>query len=127
VNAEVINPFIKIGGAEFFGNFEIAKGGSFSEAKLRNLRQQVYEGLYRFWDDKLYLGGRYNVLSGQLVAKTFSDQSVNRMQLGGGWFVTPNILTKAEWVNQKYNDFPITDIRNGGNFKGFMFTGAVAF
>jgi len=127
VNAEVINPFIKIGGAEFFGNFEVAKGGSFSEAKLRNLRQQVYEGLYRFWDDKLYLGGRYNVLSGQLISKTFTDQSVNRVQFGGGWFVTPNILAKAEWVNQKYNDFPITDIRNGGNFKGFMLTGAVAF
>ena len=52
---------------------------------------------------------------------------MNRWQLGGGWFVTPNILTKAEWVNQKYNDFPVNDIRNGGNFKGFMFTGAVAF
>jgi hypothetical protein len=44
----------------------------------------VYEGLYRFWDDKLYLGGRYNVLSGQLIAKNFTDQSVNRWQLGGG-------------------------------------------
>src|SRR4029079_11083616 len=127
VNAEVINPFIKIGGAEFFGNFEIAKGGAFSEARLRNLRQQVYEGLYRFGDDKLYLGGGYNVLSGQLIAKNFNDQSVNRLQLGGGWFVTPNILTKAEWVNQKYNEFPTTDLRNGGNIQGFMFTGAVAF
>ena len=127
VNAEVINPFIKIGGAEFFGNFEIAKGGSFSEAQLRNIRQQVYEGLYRFMDDKLYLGGRYNVLSGQLIAKNFNDESVNRTQVGGGWFVTPNILAKAEWVTQKYNDFPVNDIRNGGNFKGFMFTGAVAF
>jgi len=127
VNAEVINPFIKIGGAEFFGNFEIAKGGAFSEPKLRNLRQQVFEGLYRFADDKLYLGGRHNNLSGQLIAKSYSDQSVDRWQLGGGWFVTPNILTKAEWVAQKYNDFPTTDIRNGATFKGFMFTGAVAF
>ncbi len=127
VNAEVINPFIKIGGAEFFGNFEVAKGGSFAEPKLRNLRQQVYEGLYRFADDKLYLGALYNVLSGQLIAKNYSDQMVNRTQLGGGWFVTPNILAKAEWVTQKYNDFPTTDIRSGGNFKGFMFTGAVGF
>jgi hypothetical protein len=127
VNAEVINPFIKIGGAEFFGNFEIAKGGSFSELQLRNIRQQVYEGLYRFAEDKLYLGGRYNVLSGQLISKNFNDQSVNRTQVGGGWFVTPNILAKAEWVTQKYNDFPVNDIRNGGNFKGFMMTGAVAF
>ena len=27
VNAEVINPFIKVGGAEFFGSFETATGG----------------------------------------------------------------------------------------------------
>ncbi len=47
VNAEVINPFIKIGGAEFFGNFETATGGAFTEPKLRTLHQNVYEGLYR--------------------------------------------------------------------------------
>ena len=34
--------------------------------------------------------------------------------------MTPNILGKVEWVNQKYLDFPSTDIRNGGQFKGFI-------
>jgi hypothetical protein len=127
VNAEVFNPFVKVGGAEFFGQFETAKGGSFSEPKLRTIRQQVYEGLYRFADDKLYLGGRYINVNGQLVAKNYNNESVNRWQLGGGWFVTPNVLAKAEWVNQKYNDFPRTDIRHGGQFKGFMISGAVGF
>ena len=127
VNAEVVNPFVKVGGAEFFGQFETAKGGSFTEAKLRTIRQQVYEGLYRFADDKLYLGGRYINVNGQLVSKVYTDQSVNRWQLGGGWFVTPNVLAKAEWVNQKYNDFPLTDIRRGGEFKGFMISGVVGF
>ena len=41
VNAQVINPFIKIGGAEFFGSFETATGGAFSEPKLRTLHQNV--------------------------------------------------------------------------------------
>ena len=127
VNAEVFNPFIKVGGAEFFGQFETAKGGSFSEPRLRNIRQQVYEGLYRFAGDKFYLGGRYINAAGQFVAKNYNDQSVRRVQLGGGWFVTPNVLAKAEWVNQKYNDFAVTDIRNGGQFKGFMISGAVGF
>ena len=127
VNAQVLNPFVKIGGAEFFGNFESAKGGAFTEAKLRNLRQQVYEGLYRFANDKFYVGGRHNVLAGQLVPKTFSDQHVNRSQLGGGWFVTPNVLTKVEYVTQTYSDFPLTDIRNGGKFNGFMIQGVVGF
>ena len=38
-----------------------------------------------------------------------------------------NILAKAEWVNQKYSDFPLTDIRNGGQFKGFMVQGVIGF
>jgi len=125
VNAEVINPFIKIGGAEFFGNFETATGGAFSEPKLRTLHQNVYEGLYRFGDNDFYLGGRYITLTGQLIPKSSTDYSVNRYQVGGGWFVTPNVLAKLEWVNQKYNDFPLTDIRSGGQFKGFMVSGVV--
>ena len=56
-----------------------------------------------------------------------SKVGANRSQIGGGWFITPTVLMKAEYVNQKYNDFPLTDIRNGGNFKGFMIEGAVAF
>jgi hypothetical protein len=127
VNAEVINPFIKIGGAEFFGNFETATGGAFSEPKLRTVHQNVYEGLYRFGDNDFYFGGRYITLKGQLISKNSSDYSVNRYQLGGGWFVTPNVLAKLEWVNQKYNDFPLTDIRSGGQFKGFMVSGVVGF
>ena len=127
VNAEVVNPFVKIGGAEFFGNFETVKGGSFAEPKLRNLHQQVYEALYRLDGDKFYVGGRYNTLNGQMIAKNYTDQSVNRYELGGGWFLTPNVLGKLEYVNQKYNDFPLTDIRHGGQFKGFMITGAVGF
>jgi hypothetical protein len=127
VNAEVINPFVKIGGAEFFGNFETVAGGAFTEPKMRTLHQNVYEALYRFYGDRIYLGGRYNTLTGEMISKTYTDQTVNRYQLGGGWFVTPNILAKAEWVNQKYLDFPVSDIRNGGKFSGFMVSGVVGF
>ena len=127
VNAEVVNPFLKVGGAEFFGNFETATGGSFTEAKLRTIHQNVYEGLYRFANDQFYLGGRYNTVTGELVPNVYTDQTVKRYQLGGGWFVTPNVLAKVEWVNQKYDDFASTDIRYGGQFKGFMIQGVVGF
>ena len=128
VNAEVVNPFIKAGGAEFFGQFETATGGSFAEPGLRTIHQQVYEGLYRLGpSEQFYLGGRYNTVSGQMITNNYTDQTVNRYQLGGGWFVTPNVLAKLEWVNQKYNDFPTTDIRYGGQFKGFMIQGVVGF
>lgn len=128
VNAQVVNPFVKYHGFEFFGNFETAKGGASTETKLRNLRQQVYEGLYRFGpSESFYVGMRYNNLSGQLISKNLNDQTVDRVQTGGGWFVTPNILAKVEYVNQTYGGFPATDIRNGGQFKGFMISGAVGF
>ena len=78
-------------------------------------------------NDKFYVGGRYNTLKGQLISKNSADETVSRYQLGGGWFVTPNVLAKLEWVNQKYTDFPLTDIRNGGQFKGFMIQGVVGF
>jgi len=128
VNAEMINPFIKIGGAEFFGSFETATGGASTEPRLRTVHQNVYEGLYRFAkNEQFYVGGRYNTLKGQMIAKSSADESVSRYQLGGGWFVTPNVLAKLEYVNQKYTDFPLADIRNGGKFKGFMVQGVVGF
>jgi hypothetical protein len=128
VNAQVINPFVKYRGVEFFGNFETAKGGASTETKLRNLRQQVYEGLYRFGpSESFYVGMRYNNLTGQLISKNLNDQTVDRVQTGGGWFVTPNVLTKLEYVNQTYGGFPASDIRSGGHFKGFMISGSVGF
>ena len=126
VIAFVVNPFVKVGGAEFFGNVETMTGAALGEVSNRTLRQLVGEGLYRFADDQLYLGGRYNVVKGELAGIT-NDITVRRTQVGGGWYVTPNVLSKLEFVNQKYLDFPTTDIRNGGQFKGFMVEGVVAF
>jgi hypothetical protein len=126
VTAFVINPFVKVGGVELFGNVETMTGAARNEAQRRTLRQLVGEGLYRFANDRLYVGGRYNTVKGQLTGIT-NDITVRRTQLGGGWFVTPNVLTKIELVNQKYLDFPTSDIRSGGQFKGVMIEGVVAF
>ena len=126
VTAFVINPFIKKGNVELFGNVETMSGSAAGETGNRTLRQLVGEGVYRFAGEKLYVGGRYNRVKGSL-AGIDTDITVNRTQLGGGWFVTPNVLTKLELVTQRYLDFPATDIRNGGHFKGFMVEGVVAF
>jgi hypothetical protein len=126
VHAFVVNPFIKIGGLEYFGNYETASGKGAAELTNRTVRQYVSEGVYRFAGDALYAAARYNSVSGELAGIT-NDVNVNRWQFGGGWFVTPLLLAKVEWVNQKYLNFPTTDIRNGGQFKGFMFEGTLAF
>jgi hypothetical protein len=126
VTAFVFNPFIKYRGYEFFGNVETMTGAAAGELYRRTLRQLVGEGLYRFADDRLYVGGRYNVVKGQL-AGIADDIQVNRAQLGAGWFVTPNVLSKIEFVKQSYGNFPTSDIRSGGKFQGFMVEGVVAF
>ena len=126
VTAFVVNPFVKVRGVELFGNVETMTGAASNEVRRRTLRQLVGEGVYRFADNKLYVGGRYNTVNGQL-AGIANDITVKRSQLGGGWFVTPNVLSKLEFVNQKYEAFPTSDIRSGGEFKGFMIEGVVAF
>jgi hypothetical protein len=126
VTAFVVNPFVKVGGVELFGNVETMTGAAANETTRRTLRQLVGEGLYRFAGNKLYAGGRINSVHGEL-AGIANDISVKRYQVGGGWFVTPNVLSKIEFVRQNYENFPTNDIRNGGKFQGFMIEGAVAF
>jgi hypothetical protein len=126
VHALVVNPFVKYRGLELFGNIERAKGRAATEPADRTWHQNVGEVVYRFLGEQVYVGGRYNTAWGELAGVS-NDVKVNRYQLGGGWFVTPNVLAKAEYVNQKYLDFPTTDIRNGGKFNGLMIEGVVAF
>ena len=127
VTALQFNPFIKFGGLELFGVVEQAKGKAVTEAKDRTWNQYAGDIVYRFLaDDRLFVAGRYNTAKGELAGMT-NEVSVDRYQLGGGWFLTPNVMLKGEWVNQKYNDFPSADIRSGGKFKGFVVEGVVAF
>ena len=127
IHSWVVNPFIQIRGLELFGNIERAKGRAAGETANRTWKQLVGEAVYRFLpDERLFGAVRYNTVNGQLTVGT-PDVKVNRFQAGGGWFITPNVLTKLEYVTQKYLDFPTTDIRNGGQFKGFMVEGVVAF
>ncbi len=126
VTAWVINPFVRVRGLELFGAIEQAKGRTTGELTDRTWNQYAGEALYRFLDERLYVGGRYNVADGTLAGIT-GDLKVERMQAAGGWFVTPNVLAKVEYVRQNYLGFPATDIRNGGRFDGLMIEGAVSF
>ncbi|RMG28814.1 MAG: hypothetical protein D6730_04980 [Bacteroidetes bacterium] len=136
VTAVMVNPFVKVGGLELFGTYEYAVGGSAAEVakkesgdwdELRAWNQLAVEVIYRFFqNENLYLGGRYNKVSGDLSAPG-NEVSIDRIQLGMGWFLTPNILLKGEYVNQQYRDFPDTDYRNGGVFKGLMLEAVVGF
>ncbi|MDP6700094.1 MAG: porin [Candidatus Latescibacteria bacterium] len=126
VAAFVVNPFVKFGGVEVFGTVEQATGKAANETADRTWNQYAGEVLYRFLaGEKAYVGARYNTVSGELAGGT--DASIDRMQLAAGWFVTQNVLVKAEYIDQAYNDFPGEDLRNGGGFDGLMVESVVAF
>ena len=139
LRASTINPFIKYRGLEFFGDFHQAQGRKATETVNRKASQQDYELVYRFGrSEQFFLGTRYNTADatmnltrvasnlGPALTQNF-DVSAVRTLASGGWFITPSIMLKGEYVKQKYNDFPTWDIRNGGKFDGFMIEGTVAF
>ncbi len=122
----MVNPFVKYKGIEFFGTYEHASGLTLPETDRRTYSQYAAEVLYRFGDnEKFYVGGRYNRVDGELDATT--DIDVTRINFGGGWFMTKNILAKLEYVNQKYNGYPTASILNGGKFDGVVFEAIISF
>jgi len=127
VTAFQINPFVKVRGLELFGVLERAEGKAATEATERVWKQHAIDAVYRFAPgEKLFAGVRFNRAKGEL-AGVDNEVGADRWQVGGGWFITPNVLAKMEYVNQKYFGYPVTNIRNGGVFNGVMLEGVIAF
>jgi hypothetical protein len=76
--------------------------------------------------EQVYAGVRYNKADGTLVGIS-QGVGADRRQFAGGWFVTPNVLMKGEYVTQEYSGFPPANIRNGGKFHGLMLEGVIGF
>lgn len=113
-----INPFVKFQGLEFFGVYEVASNGADAGGSFTQLGA---EALFRFGtDENFYLGGRYNLVSGE---QTDAAQTIeiDRINFGGGWFLTNNVLTKLEYVKQTYGG----DGYNGSLYQGAEFSGVV--
>jgi hypothetical protein len=127
VHAYQLNPFVKFRGLELFGVLEQATGKASTETSERRFRQHALDVVYRFYqDEKLFVGARYNKAGGELLGVS-DDAGARRVQLAGGWFITPSLLAKAEYVKQTYYGYPVTNIKNGGKFNGFVLEGVVGF
>jgi hypothetical protein len=126
VTAWVVNPFVKFHGFEAFGNVEQAKGRNAIETTDRTWKQYAGELVHRCYGNRLYLAGRYNLAEGRLAGMA-QDVKIERVQGGGGWFLTNNLEMKGELVRQIYRNFPLTDIRSGGRFDGGMIEAVVSF
>jgi len=149
----MINPFVKVGGLELFGTIETMSGSRGGNLDDGTLNQYAGEAVYRFLDGDLYTGVRYNTVTGDLnlgadqtgfgppgPPADWNDITVNRWQVSAGWYMTENILVKAEYMTQSYEDFPATiPVQTGSGvsdmntpeyeaeYDGFMIEGVVSF
>ena len=126
ITAVMFNPFIKYKGLEFFGTYERASGKATAETDTRVANQYAAELIYRFGNNEnFFVGGRYNQVDSEDVSG--DDIEISRYQFGAGWFLTRNILVKAEYVNQSYKGYSDGSIFDGGKFHGLMAEAVISF
>jgi hypothetical protein len=133
-----LNPFVKFQGLEFFGIYEVAKGGKYGNAfnpadgtpdnfNARKVNQISGEVIYRFLqNEQLFVGARYNKLSGELE-NGITDANIVRTSLAAGWYLGKNVLAKLEYVKQNYNDFAPGTFYEDGQFDGLMIEAVIGF
>ena len=163
ITAIVFNPFVKFQGLEFFGTFEsvtgntsagngevknATTGASLAAIDDRKATQTAVDLLYRFGKtENFYVGAKYNVVNSEILLGSSAsnqgevyDVSIERTAFAAGWFITRNVLFKAEYVTQKYTDFPaaFNNVSTpagfqdshpfaGGKFNGFVVQGIISF
>jgi hypothetical protein len=132
ITALQVNPFIKFGGLEFFGVYELANGNNEftqpSPDEEGSFTQLAGELLYRFGaNENFYLGGRYNTVSGKARESATENLEISRFNIGGGWFLSQNILTKIEYVNQQYKGDAWTGRFAGAEFSGINIEAVISF
>ncbi|WP_375587150.1 hypothetical protein [Flagellimonas aurea] len=126
ITAFMINPFVKYKGLEFFGTFETASGKADAETDDRTATQLAGELIYRFGGtENFFVGTRYNTVTSD--DPSGSEITIDRFQLGGGVFLTKNILAKIEYVNQQYDGYDTTSIFHDGEFKGLLLEAVISF
>jgi predicted porin len=60
----------------------------------------------------IYAAARYSAAATSKLAGNPSDGRVNRIQVGGGLWLTKNMLVKLEYVQQKYSGFSVGQMVN---------------
>ncbi|WP_425636618.1 hypothetical protein ACPUEN_14500 [Algoriphagus yeomjeoni] len=122
-----LNPFLKYKGLEFFGILESV--GNSEDQGNGNFTQLSGELIYRFGaTEQFYLGGRYNTVKGKNNDSDPSEIEISRANIGGGWFMTKNVIVKLEYMNQEYKGgYSATSIYNGAKFNGVNLEAAISF
>lgn len=119
-NSLMVNLFTRYKGFEVFGTYENAGGTTAFGGSDFRFNQYAVEGLFHFGKDEQFFGGaRYNYV------RNSPGSSIDRFHISGGWFLTPDILLKAEYVDQNYSGFVLYG--NNAGFNGLMIESTISF
>jgi hypothetical protein len=127
IHAFMGNLFLKYKGLELFGTAENITGRGAAETSNRWATQFAGDIIYRFPENtqNFWVGVRYNTVKADVLGT--GDVTINREAGSLGWFMTKNIMMKAEYVNQEYLNYPTDNILNGGKFHGVMLEASIGF
>lgn len=96
----------------------------FDKLADRKTTQTAVEAIYRFGgNEQFYIGGKYNKVNSNIAVGTANtasyiyqgdryNVSIDRVAIAAGWFITRNVLFKAEYVQQNYNYSNLEYFRN---------------
>ena len=125
MTAVQINPFIKAHGLEFFGIYELVTNNE--ESGGGEFTQLGAELLYRFGNtEQLYVGGRYNTVNGTMTDDA-DEYTIDRFNVGAGWFMTKNVLAKVEYMQQTYDGWAAASKFAGAEFSGINVEAVISF
>jgi hypothetical protein len=128
-------------GLEIFGGYEMAEGQTGLDIYARDytFSSMNIQGVYYFGKEKQFdIGVRYNEvikdaqpeqlnpLTETVMYTAIDKMSTQRIQLAGGWKMTPNIYAKAEYVKQSYSNFINYGLGSAG-FEGLMIEATISF
>lgn len=115
---------------KLYGHYGIAQDKDINGSAPGNPEEKwnyyAADAVYNF-TPALYGAVRYSSANTSKLGGADSDGSVNRIQVGGGFWLTKNLLMKLEYVDQKYSGFSEGQIVNNGiqawrdpEFSGFI-------
>jgi hypothetical protein len=129
VLAYIINVWWSHGKTEIFLDYDYTSDqdidGSETSAKLEEAWSQYAIDVKYNFTPKSYGALRYNVAEHVRLLDKGSAEKVTRYQGVVGYFLTPAVLTKLEYVYQEYDGFQ--DNLKGGKFHGLLLEGSVSF
>lgn len=116
-----------------YGDTEDADAnGSLPGTPVENWVYYAGEAVFHITENG-YVATRYSTGEAKKLGGVSSDGSVDRLQVGGGYWLTDNMLAKLEYVTEQYSDFRTGTVLNGmqawrdPEFDGFVMEVSFSF